>query len=68
MRYRINYGNGQVSKDFLLYSAARAELLSIRDLPWSESFRIQTYLGDGEWGSLGKAGRLQTSTREGLSA
>lgn len=47
---RINYGNGQVYEAASV-AAARRELATLRALntPHVDSFRIQRYVGDGEW-------------------
>ncbi len=65
MRYRINYGNGQVHEIQGAYSTARKELESLRGDAWSSEFRIERYDGT-EWVGLGKSGRLRTAEREGL--
>jgi len=50
--FRINYGNGQVSRTFATFEEARRELLSLRTIPYYEWFRVQRYAGDGEWVGL----------------
>ena len=66
MTYRINYGNGQVGPTKSTYAEARRELVSLRGIEHAETFRIQRNDGNGEWVSIGKAGRLATTEREGL--
>lgn len=66
MRLRIDYGNGQVSRAFSNYPEAKAELLALKQQPYSEFFRIQRYIGEGEWEQLGARGRLATESRRGV--
>jgi hypothetical protein len=66
MKYRINYDNGQVSQTFTSYRAAKAELLRDAADPWAATYRIQRYAGEGEWVSIGQAGRLETGNSEGI--
>lgn len=66
MKYRIEFGNGQVSNTFSKYREARTELLNLRHDPHALSFRITRYIGQGEWTGLGVAGRLGTLTRRGI--
>jgi len=64
--YRISYGNGQVSSNFKSYIEAARELIASRNEDYSGYYRIQHYIGDGEWEGLGKRGRLANDKREGL--
>lgn len=66
MVYRINYGNGQVGPTKSTYADAKRELISYRGMDNCLFFRIERYDGDGEWVSIGKAGRLKTEMREGV--
>lgn len=51
MRLRINYGNGQVSRDFFSRDSVRRELQMLRDanLTHVDSMTVEVYIGDGEW-------------------
>lgn len=64
MQFRINYANGQVGPT-KTYQDARNELVSLRHVDHAHLFRIERFDG-AEWSTIGKAGRLQTATEEGL--
>lgn len=59
-RFRVYYGNGQVSREFATVDAAVRER-SLCD--GNGAMRIQSYLGGGEWRSLSDSQLLASVAR-----
>lgn len=53
-KYRINYGNGQVSKTFDTVAKARHEITDARARGelYSSRYKIEGYMGYGEWATV----------------